>query len=166
MRIITRYHEREGLFFERWSDGSVRVVKTDGKSPDDGGNILFEQRVPENTWASAVCAVSSAGENADRWQHIRHFHAAADGFPEIRALLAHQLKLLSGDTLNTEEYNGKMRLVEAVQFAMGAMGIAPQPASWQSFKRPLESFEKAFFGEPPIWELPEQQPPRVVEEPL
>jgi hypothetical protein len=68
------YHESNGLFFDRLQNGSVRIIKTtDGKDPNEG-NILFQQDIPENTWASAVCSVSRLGETVERWNAARDFH--------------------------------------------------------------------------------------------
>jgi hypothetical protein len=51
----TGFHWRDGWWFKRLADGSVRVVH--------GDTTLV---IPENEWASIVCSVSALGEAGQR----------------------------------------------------------------------------------------------------
>lgn len=47
-RLVVRIPIENGLFYERWSDGRMHVVKTDGPAPDQGGKVLYGQEVFEH----------------------------------------------------------------------------------------------------------------------
>lgn len=56
------FHTRNGLFFERLLNGMVRVVKTnDGKEPGTT-NVLFDDTMDKNTFASVIASMSISGE--------------------------------------------------------------------------------------------------------
>lgn len=68
------FHLQNGLWFERLTDGSVRIIKTyDGRDPRPD-NIVLDETTDEAGWASVVCSVSKDGEDNARWMHARRFH--------------------------------------------------------------------------------------------
>jgi hypothetical protein len=62
------YHARDGLFFERQADGSVKV-----RLEKDNGAAM-EITLPADTWASAMASVSARGETLDTWNEARQYH--------------------------------------------------------------------------------------------
>ncbi len=62
------YHARDGLFFERLADGSVRVTVRDGDVQ------RFAAVLPPETWASVLAQVSARGETYDTWNEARQYH--------------------------------------------------------------------------------------------
>jgi hypothetical protein len=68
----TGFHWREGWYFKRMPDGSVRVSHVTG-SPF----IHAQFAVPAPEWASIVCSVSAAGETGERWNASQDFHGRA-----------------------------------------------------------------------------------------
>lgn len=79
------FHARNGFYFRRMKDGSVRVTVavtvrsrqfTAGEWEDAVGDaVLHEIVLPENEWASVVAAVSERGETSATWQEARDYHA-------------------------------------------------------------------------------------------
>lgn len=80
------FHLRNGFFFERLNDGSVRiryaqpVIDEFGNpAPAAGGGyfkaIIAQVTVPENEWASVLASVCAAGETSKTWQAAREYHA-------------------------------------------------------------------------------------------
>lgn len=63
------FHWRDGWFFKRQEDGSVRVLHL-----DEHKNVKTQIIIPENEWASIVTSVSAEGETAERWEQSRRFH--------------------------------------------------------------------------------------------
>lgn len=74
------YHAENSLYFERLHDGSVRIVKTDGRAPDAvGAKVLWEQTLPPNLWASAVLSMSKFGERPNDFHaFLDHHHGRSD----------------------------------------------------------------------------------------
>ncbi len=82
------FHSRNGLFFQATGQGTVAIVATnDGKEPFSRSkpgsseietNIVCNVTLPENEWASVVCAVSASGETHERWETAREFHRFVD----------------------------------------------------------------------------------------
>lgn len=73
------FHSKDGLFFFRQPDGSVRIVKTDGKLPTEGGAILFEATLDDGSWGSAVLSMSAFGEQPGHWKKwMDHHHGRKD----------------------------------------------------------------------------------------
>jgi hypothetical protein len=60
------YHWRDGIYFRRNDDGSVRVASQTHA-------ILFD--VPPNEWASIVAHVSAKGETGEAFARAQAFHA-------------------------------------------------------------------------------------------
>lgn len=64
----TGFHWKNGWFFKRLDDGSVRVSRFDGTY------LLAQATIPATEWASIVCAVSKDGETDQRWNLVQDFH--------------------------------------------------------------------------------------------
>lgn len=62
------FHWRDGRFFKRMPDGSVRLSHVHGESLQSQFNI------PAPEWASIVCSVSEQGETGERWEESQDFH--------------------------------------------------------------------------------------------
>jgi hypothetical protein len=60
------FHLREGFFFERQPDGSVRIVYAPPPH-NEPLNVLAEITVPPNEFASVMASVSSRGETSETW---------------------------------------------------------------------------------------------------
>ena len=78
------FHVRDGLFFGRRADGSVRIIKMKpGYSTDfpvvyqvyPAHMYEFDITVDENSWASVVASVSSKGESNGRFYEALDFHS-------------------------------------------------------------------------------------------
>jgi|FLYL01.1.fsa_nt_gi hypothetical protein len=62
------FHLQDGWHFERLEDGSVRLyIEIDGRRP-------FATVATEDSWASAVSAVSAEGENSETHQAALELH--------------------------------------------------------------------------------------------
>ena len=66
------FHARDGLYFERLADGSVKV-----RLEPIGGGAPAEAIVPADTWASVIATVCARGETADTWNEARQYHNRA-----------------------------------------------------------------------------------------
>lgn len=78
----------DGLFFVRQKDGAVRIVKTDGKLPEDGGHISFDAQIDDGSWASAVLTMSEFNERPGDWYvWMDHHHGRRDA---IKTNLFHE----------------------------------------------------------------------------
>jgi hypothetical protein len=64
------FHAREGWYFRREGDGSVRILGPDSLGPGAHQVVTLDA----DTWASAVASVSSPGETSDTFQVARRFH--------------------------------------------------------------------------------------------
>ena len=99
---IGMFHYRDGLYFGRRADGSVRVVKFDadcGSAPHvcwfhneraytepvkhplaDGEfrsvRVLLDLTIPPDGWASIVASVSAGGERDGRFYEALRLHEA------------------------------------------------------------------------------------------
>ncbi len=73
---VIGFHCREGWYFKRQDDGSVRIFHVDGHAeglgfpPETDADFLIDA----DSWASVVASVSKGGETGDRWQAILVFH--------------------------------------------------------------------------------------------
>lgn len=63
------FHARDGLFFERLSDGKVHVSVRSGP-------CQFDTVLPENEWGSVLATVSDRGEDYHTWMEARRFHTS------------------------------------------------------------------------------------------
>lgn len=61
---------RDGWFFNRVDDGSVRVSQVDWARK----HVTLQVTIPAPEWASIVCSVSRDGETAERWNRAQDFH--------------------------------------------------------------------------------------------
>ncbi len=62
------FHWRDGWYFSRNEDGSVRVQQ---RSPGLSDTTIT---IPAPEWASIVCSVSKDGETGERWNAAQDFH--------------------------------------------------------------------------------------------
>lgn len=69
------FHAREGWYFRREEDGSVRIMAPDSLGPGARQVVTLDA----NTWASAVASVSAEGETADTFGRARDFHQGGAG---------------------------------------------------------------------------------------
>ena len=67
------FHVSNGLYFKRLNDGSVLIVKRTDSSEDS--QIVFEQVIDADYWASIVASVSVYNELALSFQAAKKFHA-------------------------------------------------------------------------------------------
>lgn len=67
------FHWKDGWFFKRVKDGSVRIMRPESR---DGREeyLLTDVTVKPNEWASIVCSVSAEGETGPRWEQAQDFH--------------------------------------------------------------------------------------------
>lgn len=65
------FHLRDGWFFRREEDGSVRIMHRESPVSEF---LRVDVSIPVDAWASVVCSVSSAGETAERWNEFKAFH--------------------------------------------------------------------------------------------
>lgn len=70
------FHAFDGLYFERLPDGSVRIVKTDGKHQPGqcAASEVVDMVLTSDTWASIISSVSAGGEEDYRWYLAKAFH--------------------------------------------------------------------------------------------
>lgn len=71
------FHWRDGWFFKRMDDGSVRISKLAVRVDSIGGKhdkIEAHGTIPPAEWASIVCSVSKGGETRERWLAQQAFH--------------------------------------------------------------------------------------------
>jgi hypothetical protein len=80
---IGNFHNRDGWYFKRLEDGSVRIQKTTTAHVD--APVEYEHVIPENEWASIVAHVSVGGETGDSYQEAREFHAGRRFILDARA---------------------------------------------------------------------------------
>lgn len=81
---MTRFHLENGLYFERLSDGDVRITKVDFSKKvtvrpefgDDvfGHPVIFQITTAADSWASVIATMSYYGENDYGWYRARNFH--------------------------------------------------------------------------------------------
>ena len=66
----------KGLYFGRRGDGAVYVVKTDGRSPDDGGKIdpAATWTISDGIWASLVLTMTVFNERPTDWHRFMDYH--------------------------------------------------------------------------------------------
>jgi hypothetical protein len=70
-RATTGFHWREGWFFKRLPDGSVRVVNRENPASEW---LMVDITIDLLSWSSIVCSVSAEGETAERWDAAQEFH--------------------------------------------------------------------------------------------
>ena len=67
------FHVNNGLYFKRFDDGSVLIVKKVDSSND--ARTIFEQVLDADGWASVVASLSAYNETSISFQAARKFHA-------------------------------------------------------------------------------------------
>ena len=65
------FHWRNGWFFKRLANGSVRVMRRERPASN---YFVVDITIPAAEWASIVCSVSALGETEDRWMAAQEFH--------------------------------------------------------------------------------------------
>ncbi len=80
------FHFKDGWFFERNPDGSVRVLKM---SDATGQAVkVSEANIDPDAWASIVSFVSAENDNAEAWKAVKEFHM--EGCLRVPAPMAEQ----------------------------------------------------------------------------
>lgn len=69
------FHVQNGLFFKRQENGDVQIIQTsDGlQIKADRSNVLFDQTMPVDSFASVVASMSRGGEGDGRFYKAREF---------------------------------------------------------------------------------------------
>lgn len=78
------FHTADGLYFDRDENGNVTVTKTDGKSPEDGGQVQFSQTIDAGIWASAVLSMTHFSERPGDWHAWMAHHNGTQDILEGR----------------------------------------------------------------------------------
>lgn len=78
------FHYKDGLFFGRNEDGSVKIRKM--RDATGSAALVAEMDIDVDGWASIVAFVSAEGDNAVAWNAVREFHM--EGI--LRAPMVHQ----------------------------------------------------------------------------
>lgn len=74
---VGEFHWRNGWFFKRMDDGSVRIWHRGATV--DVLNVPIS--IPPSEWASIVCSVSRDGESCARWNQAQDFHGRLEVKP-------------------------------------------------------------------------------------
>lgn len=69
------FHAREGWYFRREDDGSVRILAPD--SLGAGAHQLVA--LDASTWASVVASVCARGETGETYRAALDFHGTTEG---------------------------------------------------------------------------------------
>ena len=70
---MTYFHTRDGLFFARTGDGSVRVVKTLDNAEPRADNVVFDTTMSRSAFASVIAFVSASGYTTNRFYEAYAF---------------------------------------------------------------------------------------------
>lgn len=68
------FHHRDGWYFVRRDDGSVKIVVTETTHAD--APPLLTHTITPNEWASIIAAVCARGENSESYRDALDFHTA------------------------------------------------------------------------------------------
>lgn len=66
------FHWRDGTYFKRLENGSVRVRRTETPNADSPTALTLV--IPPSEWASIIAHVSSRGETAESYCEAEKFH--------------------------------------------------------------------------------------------
>jgi hypothetical protein len=66
------FHVKDGLYFERLSDGNVRVLKRRDGKPDSA--VVFDMIIDRDSWCSIIASMSYYGEEDYGWYRACNFH--------------------------------------------------------------------------------------------
>jgi hypothetical protein len=80
---VSVFHHRDGLYFERLADGSVRMFKRATANPADP--LLFEHIIPASEWPSIVSSVSAGGELDGRYAAAQVLHESLGQVEVLKA---------------------------------------------------------------------------------
>ena len=72
---MSRFHRRDGWYFERWDDGTVRIEKYSGKAGTEARKLDEVAEIPAAEWASIIASVTSQGKTAESYATAQAFHA-------------------------------------------------------------------------------------------
>lgn len=61
-------HVHSGLYFERLSDGSVRIMKT------KNSEVIMDLAIDADMWCSIIACMSYYGEEDYGWYRAKNFH--------------------------------------------------------------------------------------------
>ena len=78
---IGNFHHRDGWFFKRMDDGTVRIQK---RTNDAESRVEIEHFIDESSWASVVASVSAFGENGETHDAALDLHAGHSALAAIR----------------------------------------------------------------------------------
>ncbi len=70
------FHWKDGWYFERLDDGSVRIRHEDPATKAEGAYVENDVciDIPIDSWASIVASVSAKGETSETWKEALHLH--------------------------------------------------------------------------------------------
>lgn len=69
----------DALYLARLWDGRVAVVTTDGRAPNEGGEIWSETIIEDGIWGSAVLTMTAFSERPNDWHaFMDHHHGRRD----------------------------------------------------------------------------------------
>lgn len=66
------FHWREGMYFKRIADGSVKITQTQGGGHSE--DVEWQKTIPASEWASIVSSVSKRGETSETYRAVLAFH--------------------------------------------------------------------------------------------
>lgn len=69
-----RFHYKDGWYFERLEDGSVKITYPGGWI-DDKKRAEEEFVIDSSSWASIVASVTPAGDNAETFRAAEKLHS-------------------------------------------------------------------------------------------
>lgn len=71
-----RFHWKDGWFFERLSDGSVKIIKKE-KATDEA-KVIVEAIIPPDEWASVIDHVSKKSGQVGNYENAKKFHKGGE----------------------------------------------------------------------------------------
>lgn len=71
------FHARDGQFFERQDDGSVRILSRE--TGHGGAAILKDVTLGPSEWASVVASMSLEGEDGETWRLALRAQVGSEG---------------------------------------------------------------------------------------
>lgn len=75
------FHVKGGLYFEKYADGKVGIVKR--LTANEDAPIVFEEVLSEGSWCSIIASMSKHGEGNSGYYRARHFHLVEGGIKNI-----------------------------------------------------------------------------------
>jgi len=70
------FHWKDGWYFERLEDGSVRIYHEDLEADQEKEMVEYDVviDIDPDSWASIVASVSARGDTAEAFQVAKRFH--------------------------------------------------------------------------------------------